>query len=550
MSKISVKNFVITLLIILAAIIFLQFLYYVNSYFDKVKNHRQIETLLQTDLKYRWDKMDSDIIEINKLLEKKNCFDEDLGLLYQRAGLIYLQQGETMLYYKYLGYSLYYLQKSDNKAETINTYLDLANFYINNYSYDAAKKMLDYAMEVQPFEEIEDLKVKSYAYRMLGVLNIFKLNYNEAETYLLTSQKILNQSHSGLFEEEYSAMNDVWLARIYEETGRLPKCRDNLEKWENHDMFTSPIYRKLILRDFIIPYYQTRCYYLCAENIKERNGSSKFDTEARENAVIEYLNEFMDLCEENDYEKAELYTLLKIQKEYPTKNETIQNELYSVLNQLYATLFNQQNITYTEVVSNIVDDAHAELVDEANLHQTNVKKTNLAILLGSILGLILLSFVILIYNNRFDALTGLLTRRVFNIDIHMIAHSNIPYAVIMIDIDDFKRVNDTYGHPEGDIVLWRLGQLISKENTSDIHGYRYGGEEFAIITYNTGYAYATAIGERIRKYMEQQAWEFDPDIKLTLSVGVATGRGNDDVLKKADNNLYYSKTHGKNQVTS
>ena len=56
--------------------------------------------------------------------------------------------------------------------------------------------------------------------------------------------------------------------------------------------------------------------------------------------------------------------------------------------------------------------------------------------------------------------------------------------------------------------------------------------------------------ERLRDYMQQQGWEFAPDLVITLSIGTSVGKGNDEVVKKADENLYYSKGHGKNQVTN
>ena len=120
----------------------------------------------------------------------------------------------------------------------------------------------------------------------------------------------------------------------------------------------------------------------------------------------------------------------------------------------------------------------------------------------------------------------------------------------MIDIDDFKKVNDNYGHLNGDMVLRRLGQIISKEITPDIKAYRYGGEEFVLTVEKTDLAYIKAVASRIRKHMEEQVWEFDDnDLLITVSIGCAIGSGDDNVVMRADDNLYMSKTNGKNQVT-
>jgi diguanylate cyclase (GGDEF)-like protein len=546
----SIKKIILIVVFIIAALMISQSIYYANIEFEKKNNHQQAEKILSTDIKFSWDKLDSQLKEINKLINTGHFYNEDLGLLYERASLIYLQKGETMNYYKYLGYALHYLEGSEEKDYTINIYLDIANFFLNNYSNDAAEEMLNKAQAIEPFEEIENPRVQSYAYRMLGIMSFLNLNYNDAETYFITSQKIIDQSHTDVFEEEYTAMNDVWLARVYEETGRLSKCKEKLDKWADHEMFTTEVYRKILLRDFIIPYYQAKCYYLCAENIKERSSTSEMDTDAREQAVINYLHEFMELCEENQYEKAELYTLLKIQREYPTKNQAIQSELYYVLNQLYSTLFNQQNITYSSVINGIVNDASNELASNELSHRYTVKRIKIMIISTLVLCLLILSFILLLFNNQYDGLTKLLTRKVFNKDLNRAKRSKAYYGIIMMDIDNFKNINDTYGHPEGDIVLWRLGQLIAKETTSGIQGYRYGGEEFILLVGKNDIAYVPKIAERVRQYMEQQSWDFAPGLVITLSVGTAIGSGHVDVLKEADNNLYYSKTHGKNQVKS
>jgi diguanylate cyclase (GGDEF)-like protein len=118
----------------------------------------------------------------------------------------------------------------------------------------------------------------------------------------------------------------------------------------------------------------------------------------------------------------------------------------------------------------------------------------------------------------------------------------------MLDIDNFKNINDTYGHPAGDQVLQKLGALINGMINADIKGYRYGGEEFAIIITKNSYARTTEIAEILRRNMEACTWDFAPEEIITISLGAASGSGSDDVMKKADDNLYASKSHGKNQI--
>ncbi len=121
----------------------------------------------------------------------------------------------------------------------------------------------------------------------------------------------------------------------------------------------------------------------------------------------------------------------------------------------------------------------------------------------------------------------------------------------MFDIDNFKKINDTYGHDMGDEVLVRLSQkaksLIREEDSIG----RWGGEEFMILLPESSKAEAVEIAEKIRKEINALQWEkMNP---ISISLGVAEAVGKDDLTslyKMVDERHYYAKTHGKNQVVS
>ena len=124
------------------------------------------------------------------------------------------------------------------------------------------------------------------------------------------------------------------------------------------------------------------------------------------------------------------------------------------------------------------------------------------------------------------------------------------FSVLLIDLDDFKRINDTYGHQKGDLVLSQLSALLSKSlRDLDICA-RYGGEEFMIVLPHTDRKQAKEIAERIKTSIEKY---FSTDLKLTISVGLsncpdsAVNRKN--IIKRADEALYESKRKGKNRIT-
>ena len=165
-----------------------------------------------------------------------------------------------------------------------------------------------------------------------------------------------------------------------------------------------------------------------------------------------------------------------------------------------------------------------------------------------------------------DRLTGVLNREYFMKRlVEEVERSNrfqLPVSLLMIDIDDFKAVNDTLGHPQGDAVLKIIAKLIRKEvRAIDLAG-RYGGEEFIVMLPETGFGSdganasgALLVAERIRKAVDDEFRELQKPLNLSVSIGVAVRRFPEDrtvdyreLIRLADEQLYRAKTTGKNRV--
>ncbi len=155
-----------------------------------------------------------------------------------------------------------------------------------------------------------------------------------------------------------------------------------------------------------------------------------------------------------------------------------------------------------------------------------------------------------------DELTGTLSRRALRERAPglRLRHRDQGRAVaaIMIDIDHFKRVNDSHGHLGGDAVLKRAAQLVSQNLRSDSVVTRYGGEEFAVLLPVLGLDEARAVAERLRKAFEAEVVEFaGARIGVTISVGLALMTPDElleDALKRADEALYRAKSGGRNRI--
>lgn len=153
------------------------------------------------------------------------------------------------------------------------------------------------------------------------------------------------------------------------------------------------------------------------------------------------------------------------------------------------------------------------------------------------------------YLASYDELTGLRNRHNIQQDLEQM--SDGVYSISIGDIDNFKNINDTYGHSCGDVVLQNIAKVL-KDSTRDTDIIcRWGGEEF-LIAVHQDLGCAVEIVERIRKKVEQTVMELDgKPVQVAMTFGVAVNTETDSMdklLVLADNRLYYGKNHGKNQV--
>lgn len=159
----------------------------------------------------------------------------------------------------------------------------------------------------------------------------------------------------------------------------------------------------------------------------------------------------------------------------------------------------------------------------------------------------------LAYTSNHDLLTGLFNRRFFEHIMHRHKSENEnAYTIAIFDIDDFKKINDTYGHQAGDAVLKMVSKVIEDCPCKEYVPVRWGGEEFILFMPQTSekvaYDYLLGLCERVRNTVV----DFDSQkIRVTMTVGMCTGNGFNDyesIIRVADDRLYAGKRSGKNRV--
>lgn len=156
-----------------------------------------------------------------------------------------------------------------------------------------------------------------------------------------------------------------------------------------------------------------------------------------------------------------------------------------------------------------------------------------------------------------DPLTGALNRRALELRLRRewraAKRRGSALAVLAVDLDNFKPINDTYGHPAGDAVLRELADVMRMTvRDTDVIA-RVGGDEFVLLLPDTGWQGAITLAERLRRHVDEQTFAGEQRIPLTISIGIALARGADDVratdlLEEADRSLYRAKTSGRNRI--
>ncbi len=158
-----------------------------------------------------------------------------------------------------------------------------------------------------------------------------------------------------------------------------------------------------------------------------------------------------------------------------------------------------------------------------------------------------------------DTITNLWNHRFFqeqlSIEVERTQSDNTPLSLAIIDIDDFKKLNDNFGHQHGDVILKKLAEIFKEFSRESDYICRYGGEEFSIILIQTSKEKSFDIAERLRKKIEEYPFPgADPDkpLRITISIGLATipqdASTKEELIANADKAMYIAKFSGKNKT--
>ena len=534
MKFLRTSKIIIMIISVLAAVIVWDLVYsrfYVES--AKERTHNQVSAYINETLQYNESEYDSYLEHIRELINLPHVSDSDKGHLYERMAQIYKFKGDTLNFYHTMGNALYYLKKGDNKSIAVNIYEDIANYYISECNYEQAEKVIQNVYSICPISDIDDPQVKSYAYRMEAILARHAGDLKAAISYMDESDRITAECSDQIWYASYVAINAATRSGIILDEGRLDEARAFVNDYKDSEYFTIPIFADIMTRDFVLPYYETACKL------------AAYDRDEEELAGL--LDKCSAASSQYGFRCKELRIILDILDGDYRLSDSMKAKLTDTTLLIYSEITKEQSDEYAAMINSPLENG---IHEQEELERTKFEQ-KLAIRIYAItifITLIVITILTLVIQRSLtDPLTGIGNRRGLDHYLHLLHLLGRNVHTLMIDADDFKKVNDTFGHDQGDVVLKRIGSLLNAMKSKNNRVFRYGGEEFVMIIHNLDTNAVIRIAENIRRDIEWQVWDFPR--KVTVSIGISSGNASMDTVRHADECMYHSKQNGKNAVT-
>ncbi|WP_076538334.1 GGDEF domain-containing protein [Shewanella sp. UCD-KL21] len=436
-------------------------------------------------------------------LNRKALIYNATGNLYRRVGLH--QQGYENFEKAYLTW-----QRINDKEDMFNMQHNMLSEALKLGDWDKAQKSL--TVQFTLANEVKDYKdLLFFAHLNSGRV---ALRMNDFPLAIEHLEKAVSLHHTSK-ESYFKTSNYLYLALAYLRIGDAVKAAEMARAFKQDKHFSQNQQSMILQADVIIA--------------------------MDEGKPIEAVNTLLDVI---DLEREAHQSVISNQVIISALGHN--DQLVNFENQLLANrlAINELNLAAVE--------------DKERIYQLNLMLLFVsAVVLSTLIIFLLVSRRSLKVRAEVDFLTGLYNRgQTFTKGQSLVekaAKKHQPLAVILFDIDNFKTINDTYGHHVGDLTLKSLSKRVKALlKNSDLIG-RIGGEEFLIVLPNTNMDQAFAISERLRQGIAAQAFQFeDISLNLTVSMGVVNNLDNSkslfELAKIADEALYRAKYAGKNKV--
>lgn len=477
----------------------------------------------------------------------------NLGEIYKIKGMVYHKLNEHSKAEEHFHISLNYSDKTNNIYEKCSTMIKLASLLIETGRKDEAIDLLQKVAEICMNKRFNVLLKESYhlLYTVHKELNNSDESLLYLEKYIEIDDQIYDYEQNQLMAKmnlKHTKREAKLYKNLYDKTELLSSIGQKVISNLNINSIIEIIHRE------INKLFNCNCF-----------GVAVYESEKNE-ALYQLINEnsvIREITFNIEDDMSFISYCIKNKKDIIISNAEVEYDKYEIANSKCVSICkNQKSMIFTPM---IIKDKVVGLMsvlsnkknayDKNDLHTLKILANYSAIAIDNAM-----NYKKVEIKAIYDQMTGFLTKyeviRLGQILYEKYKENKINFSIIMIDIDDFKIVNDTYGHYYGDKALSLISQTISKcIRASDYIG-RYGGDEFLLICPGAKQKEAMEVAERIRKTVYNKSFDLGDDItvNLSLSLGVYEFSYIDesftDGMKMADKQMYSAKRNDKNKVVS
>ncbi len=520
------------ILVILASFVFIILAVFVQkAYFKSVeaRNQRIIDEAI-SQLKYRQLSIDHDLSLMYPLLDLNHLTDSQLSKIYMLICTFYYNKDDMKSYFVIVGNALFYSERGHDFGHAAYLYTIMARHFLTIGADSTAYSLVSKATKYGSFYDVENLITRIHLLMNFSRYLISINNFDEAERavnqILADAPKTASFSDifPPLFEKSGNAIRPLILLAQGKTDEAYELACEVYEKYKDDNELLS----NYLAFDFYMPILYVKTMWAIQHK--------KYDM------AIEFNREYTAYCNKYNFivKKQQLSGLLRsvlpdtMQKE----KEKLSKELSEGSEKLSRAMLGEYAFFANEKFSTVME----QLSLKTEISERVQSNLCIGAICVFVLIMLLLIFNTIYSESQLDGLTKLSNRKSMIAKIRRLELLKKSYSVIMLDIDNFKSLNDSYGHMFGDEVLKGIADIVLDHEHKHIKAYRYGGEEIAIIFEQANIEDVIRHAESIRSKICRTKWS--QTVRVSASFGIGTKPANP--IKQADENLYYAKSKGKN----
>lgn len=466
-------------------------------------------------------------------LEKMRMSDEKLSdesrfNIEKRLASVYIMDNNYSKAVDLTVKSIKLAEKLEDNYEKARLDVDLASILLKVGGYETGEKLIRDSFNIDIDEGEKNGMVRLYALINLSEIYVELGEYDKA---IETSGRVEDYKKFVKIDNynDFEIMASIMQANAYVGKNDMPKASTFLERADYLIKSDKSVY--ILDKDMY--------YYMAMGNLEYKNENYT--------SAIDNYKKSLEISNKRKLIQEKIRILNKILNIYEKQgNVNAVNKYQKILISEYKE---NKRIRDSETSFYIID----KVSNESALFEKTKKEIKYYKILFTVIIIAILGSTFL-YNrlkyfkaqNLHDGLTNVYNRKSFDIMYEKYRDKDDNFALVMIDIDNFKLINDNYGHKFGDVVIKGITNTICVMLEQEDKVFRYGGEEFSVLIRNKSGEEVVNIIDNIRIAIANKKW--GEDVTVTISAGIAHISDSKNVLEEADKNLYKAKQLGRNKV--